>query len=57
MMFQMKVWNYHGGGTVVVLGITVAGYYKVRPLPLQTLPFAQPDLYRRTGSTCAPKRA
>ena len=23
---------------VVVLGITVAGYYQVRPLPLQTLP-------------------
>ena len=28
---------------VVVLGITVAGHYKVQPLPLQTLPFAQPD--------------
>ena len=30
---------------VVVRGIIVAGYYKVvQPLPLQTLPFAQPDL-------------
>ena len=29
---------------VVVLGITVAGYYEVQPLPLQTLPFAQPDI-------------
>ena len=28
---------------VVVLGITVAGYDKVQPLPLRTLPFAQPD--------------
>ena len=28
---------------VVVLGITVAGYYKIQPLPLQTLPFAQPE--------------
>ena len=30
---------------VVVLGITVAGYYNVQPLALQTLPFAQPDMY------------
>ena len=28
---------------VLVLGITVAGCYKVQPLPLQILPFAQPD--------------
>ena len=28
---------------VVVLGITVAGYYKVQPLPSQTLPSAQPE--------------
>ena len=28
---------------VVVLGITVAGYYKVQLLPLHTLPFAQPE--------------
>ena len=28
---------------VVVVGITVAGCYKVQPLPLQTLPFAQPN--------------
>ena len=31
---------------VVVWGVTVAGYHKVQPLPLQTLPFAQPDDYR-----------
>ena len=29
---------------VVVLGITVAGYHKVQPLPLQTLPLAQPHI-------------
>ena len=28
---------------VAVLGITVAGYYKAQPLPLQTLPFAEPE--------------
>ena len=28
-------------------GITAAGYYKVQPLPLQTLPFAQPDFKLR----------
>ena len=30
---------------MVVLGITLAGYYKVQPLPLQTLPFAQTDCW------------
>ena len=29
---------------VVISGITVAGYYKVQPLPLQTLPFAQLEI-------------
>ena len=28
---------------MVILGITVAGHYKVQPLPLQTLPVVQPD--------------
>ena len=34
---------------VVVFGITIAGYYKVQPLPLQTLPFAQPDITHPSG--------
>ena len=29
----------------VFWGITVAGHCKVQPLPLQTLPFAQPDMW------------
>ena len=33
---------------LVVLGITVVGYYKVQPLPLQTLPFAQPEMWHGT---------
>ena len=43
MMFQMKVWNFF---MVVVLGIIVAGYSKVQSIPLQTLPFAQPDQWQ-----------
>ena len=39
MMFQMKVWNYHGG----VLGLTVAGYYKVQPLPYLYKPYPLPS--------------
>ena len=35
---------------VVVLGIIVAGYYKVQPLPLQILPFAQPEIAMPTSA-------
>ena len=57
MMFQMKVWNYHGGD----FGSYVAGCYKVHPPPLPILPFAQPEIlcdpHRLRGELRSPPKA